>query len=43
MLYDDVLLSPDERPIDIFQEQLPDSINPKWEQITLAHLVGLSY
>ena len=39
MLYDDGLLSPDEKPIDIFKDQLPDKIDPKWEQITLDHLI----
>ncbi len=39
MLYDEGLLSPDEKPIDIFEDQLPDEINPKWEQITLDHLI----
>lgn len=39
MLYDDGILSPDEKPIDIFQDQLSDSINQKWEQVTLDHLI----
>lgn len=39
MLYDDGLLSPDEKPINIFKDQLPDRINPRWEQITLDHLI----
>ena len=29
MLYDDGLLSPDEKPIDIFKDQLPDRIHPR--------------
>ena len=29
MLYDDGLLSPDEKPVDIFKDQLPDGIDPK--------------
>lgn len=39
MLYDDGLLSPDEKPVDIFKDQLPGGIDPKWEQITLDHLI----
>lgn len=39
ILYDDGLLSPDEKPIDIFRNQLPDRIDPKWEQITLDHVI----
>lgn len=33
------LLSPDEKPVDIFKDQLPDGIDPKWEQVTLDHLI----
>lgn len=39
MLYDDGLLSPDEKPVEIFNDRLPAGINPKWEQITLDHLI----
>lgn len=39
LLYDDGLLSVDERPVDIFKDKLPENMDPKWEQVTLDHVM----
>lgn len=39
LLHDDGLLSTDERPTDIFKDELPEKISPKWEVITLDNVM----
>ena len=39
MLFDDGLLSVDERPIDIFRDELPEKIDGKWEIVTLDNVM----
>ena len=39
MLFDEGLLSVDERPIDILKDEINYNINKKWEQITLDNII----
>lgn len=39
MLFDDGLLSVDERPVDIFRDELPEKIDGKWEIVTLDNVM----
>lgn len=37
--YDDGVLSTDERIVDIFADELPENMDPKWEKMTVHHLL----
>lgn len=39
LLYDRGLLSPDERIVDIFQEEFPKLHDPNWEKMTIDHVM----
>lgn len=39
MLYDDGLLSTDEKVVDIFADELQENMDPKWNVMTVHHLI----
>ncbi|MBQ9780546.1 MAG: beta-lactamase family protein [Clostridia bacterium] len=39
MLWDDGLISTDERIVDIFADELPEGMDPAWQEMTVHHLL----